>query len=162
LHSSDNLEPDPIEEVGSSVLRLMGCRGVIYGCKFLPVDLYGNPHTHNLPALLVPDLDRYVPGIALRQVIPSNFRRALSRRTFGSIQAVELKTGVITDVAVTLPHVKVEPWHRDLSLKPGAFKLSRRRLVWGQSPTVRIRTTKLLYTTRYAKFAALNRYFDGA
>jgi hypothetical protein len=82
------------------------------------VDLYGNPHTHNPLPPLVPDLDRHVSGIALRQAIPSNLCRALSSRTFGSIQVVELKTVVITGEAVSLPHVKVEPWHRNLSLNP--------------------------------------------
>jgi hypothetical protein len=65
------------------------------------VDLDGNPHTQNPPAPLIPDLDRHVSGIALQQAIPSNLCRALSSRTFGSIQIVEFKTVVITGEAVT-------------------------------------------------------------
>ena len=57
--------------------------------------------------MLIPDLDRDLTSVALRQPFPPHLGRSAGRLVFGRVQAGELKTLVIGSKTRALADVKV-------------------------------------------------------
>jgi hypothetical protein len=75
------------------------------GTVFLPVHRQRNRHAHEALAVPVAHVDGHVSGVALRELIASDFRR-LGGLTLGDIQGLELQSGVITEEARAFANVK--------------------------------------------------------
>ncbi len=103
-------------------------RRLYVGVRGHAVDLHGNPHSHNLPTLLVSDLDPHVPGISLWEPIAPDLRRCPGSLMFGSVEAYEIKPSVIAGEAASFPHVEIEARHWFLHHE-GAYQLQRRGFV---------------------------------